>query len=259
LEISPSQWNPLDEPSPLGLKLRKSPSLLELIQMRLSNGSSSSCSVTTSNGSESLGKRNVKGIQPSIASEKMKASNFNATSLRIGSWEYVSKYEGDLLVKCYFAKHKLVWEILDGILKSKIEIQWSDIVALKSNCPEGRNGSITVVLSRKPAFYRETNPQPRKHTLWHACNDFTNGQASLIRREHHIQCPTGVLNKHFEKLVRCDDRLYALSLQPKIVVGSPYFETQTSAFENSEESKSSESNMLPVAVEGSPVSVMQDA
>lgn len=40
--------------------------------------------------------------------------------------QWVSRYEGDLVAKCYFAKHKLVWEVLDGGLKSKIEIQWSD-------------------------------------------------------------------------------------------------------------------------------------
>lgn len=37
-----------------------------------------------------------------------------------GQW--VSRYEADLVAKCYFAKHKLVWEVLDGGLKSKIEM-----------------------------------------------------------------------------------------------------------------------------------------
>ena len=46
--------------------------------------------------------------------------------------------------KCYFAKHKLVWEVLDGGLKSKIEIQWSDIMALKANCPESGPSTLTV-------------------------------------------------------------------------------------------------------------------
>ncbi|OAY71873.1 hypothetical protein ACMD2_11155 [Ananas comosus] len=63
--------------------------------------------------------------------DRLKASNFPATLLRIGlgsKWilfRYVSRYEGDLVAKCYFAKHKLVWEVLEGGLKSKIEIQWS--------------------------------------------------------------------------------------------------------------------------------------
>lgn len=36
-------------------------------------------------------------------------------------------------------------------------------------------------LTRQPLFFRETNPQPRKHTLWQATSDFTSGQASLHR------------------------------------------------------------------------------
>lgn len=36
LSTTSSHNNPLDEPSPLGLVLRKSPSLLDLIQMKLS-------------------------------------------------------------------------------------------------------------------------------------------------------------------------------------------------------------------------------
>ncbi|KAJ0522445.1 putative armadillo-like helical protein [Helianthus annuus] len=39
-------------------------------------------------------------------------------------YQYVSKYEGDLLEKCYFAEHKLEWEVIDGGLKNKIEIAY---------------------------------------------------------------------------------------------------------------------------------------
>lgn len=60
--------------------------------------------------------------------------------------QYKSRYEGDLVAKCYFAKHKLVWEVLEGGLKSKIEIQWSDIMALKANCPDDGLSTLTVVV-----------------------------------------------------------------------------------------------------------------
>lgn len=50
------------------------------------------------------------------------------------------------MAKCYFAKHKLVWEVLEGGLKSKIEIQWSDIMALKANCPDNGSGTLNVVV-----------------------------------------------------------------------------------------------------------------
>ncbi|KAK9130309.1 hypothetical protein Sjap_010796 [Stephania japonica] len=230
----PPQQIPLDEP-PLGLSLRKSPSLLDLIQMRLSQGNTlAECS-----GGGELGKKDLKvGVGPVVLgnTDKLKASNFPASLLRIGTWECVSRYEGDLVAKCYFAKHKLVWEVLDGGLKSKMEIQWSDIVGLKANYPENGLGTLDIVLARQPLFFRETNPQPRKHTLWQATSDFTGGQASLHRR-HFVQCPQGLLGKHFEKLVQCDPRLNWLSQQPEIVLESPHFESKSSVFEDPDESK----------------------
>lgn len=50
------------------------------------------------------------------------------------------------MAKCYYAKHKLVWEILVGGLKSKIEVQWSDIMALKANCPDDGPATLNVVV-----------------------------------------------------------------------------------------------------------------
>ncbi|KAH7867104.1 hypothetical protein Vadar_028868 [Vaccinium darrowii] len=224
--IPPSQYNPLDEPSPLGLRLKKSPSLLDLIQMTLAKGNASKIGNNV--------KKEHKGGAASGSTDKLKASNFPASFLRIGTWEYKSRYEGDLVGKCYFAKHKLVWEVLDGGLKNKIEIQWSDIVALKANYPDDGPGTLDVVLARQPLFFRETNPQPRKHTLWQATSDFTGGQATINRR-HFLQCPQGLLGKHFEKLIQCDPRLNFLSQQGEIVLESPYFKPRVSVFDDTDE------------------------
>lgn len=225
--VSPAQYNPLDEPSPLGLRLRKSPSLLELIQIRLSPGSSSKLGSQPNDDANLKEKSATKGS--SNNADKLKAANFPASILKIGDWEYASKHEGDLVGKCYFAKHKLVWEILEGGLKSKIEIQWSDIMGLKANISEDGPATLTVVLARQPLFFRETNPQPRKHTLWQATADFTDGNASL-HRQHFLQVPHGLLNKHFEKLIQCDARLNFLSRQPEIVLDSPYFDAHGPVF-----------------------------
>ncbi|CAN1223793.1 hypothetical protein LINGRAPRIM_LOCUS812 [Linum grandiflorum] len=195
--------------------------------MKLSQGTASSTPGAKESASSSI--------------DKLKASNFPASVLRIGSWEYTARYEGELVAKCYFAKHKLVWEILEGGLKSKIEIQWSDIMGLKATVPEDGPGLLNVVLARPPLFFRETNPQPRKHTLWQATTDFTNGQAS-IHKQHYLQCPQGMLNKHFEKLIQCDMRLNFLSRQPEIALDSPYFEHRASVFEELDESKDQELN-----------------
>ncbi|KAE8690981.1 50S ribosomal protein L35 isoform 1 [Hibiscus syriacus] len=231
----PAQYNPLDEPNPLGLKLRKSPSLLDLIQMRLSQSQNSGSAAEAENFNSGVKKES----KAAAATDKLKASNFPAAILRIGHWEYKSRYEGDLVAKCYFAKHKLVWEVLEGGLKSKIEIQWSDIMAIKANCPDNGPGTFNVVLARQPLFFRETNPQPRKHTLWQTTSDFTDGQAS-IHRQHFLQCPQGLLNKHFEKLIQCDMRLNCLSRQPEIILDSPYFESRNLAFEDPGEPKGHE-------------------
>ncbi|KAL8056331.1 hypothetical protein ABFX02_04G113100 [Erythranthe guttata] len=236
--VPPSQYNPLAEPSPLGLRLRKSPSLLELIQLKLSQSTSPKSGAHTKKDSKA-------GASSSV--DKLKASNFPGSVLRIGNWEYKSRYEGDLVAKCYFAKHKLVWEVLDGGLKNKIEIQWSDIMALKATYLDDSPGTLHVVLARQPLFFRETNPQPRKHTLWQATSDFTDGQATL-HRQHYLECPQGLLGKHFEKLMQCDPRLSFLSQQGEIALDSPYFETGISGYDNQNENN----NELDLNREGSP-------
>ena len=78
---------------------------------------------TSSKGSE-VGEQSDFSASSSSLS-KIKASNFPPSLLRIGTWECVSRYEGDLVAKCYLAKHKLVWEVLEGGLESKIEFHWS--------------------------------------------------------------------------------------------------------------------------------------
>ncbi|KAF3672087.1 putative 50S ribosomal protein L35, chloroplastic-like [Capsicum annuum] len=145
--------------------------------MRLSQNNASSTASSAPENPSAGSNKETRGAATSVATEKLKTSNFSGSLRRIVSGEYASRYEGDLVAKCYFAKHKLVWEILEGGLKSKIEIQWSDIMGLKASCPENGAGSLTLV----PLFFKETNPQPRKHTLWQATSDFTDGQASLHR------------------------------------------------------------------------------
>lgn len=50
------------------------------------------------------------------------------------------------MAKCYFAKHKLVWEVLEGSLKSKIEIQWTDITFLKITRVEDGIESLDIMV-----------------------------------------------------------------------------------------------------------------
>lgn len=163
-------------------------------------------------------------VQSMSDKEKLKASNFCASLLRIGSWQRVTQHEGDLVAKCYYAKRKLVWEILDNGLKSKIEVQWSDILAMRAVIEENQPGILEIELGQRPTFHRESNPQPRKHTMWNAASDFTNGQA-LVHRRHYLQFPPGLLDKHYEKLIQCESRFLELSQRPFPSQRSPYFQS----------------------------------
>lgn len=51
-----------------------------------------------------------------------------------------------------------------------------------------------------------------------------------------MQCPQGLLGRHFEKLIQCDPRLNFLSQQPEFVLDSPYFETGTGVHDHIESS-----------------------
>uniref|UniRef100_A0A803KNR4 TRF2/HOY1 PH-like domain-containing protein n=1 Tax=Chenopodium quinoa TaxID=63459 RepID=A0A803KNR4_CHEQI len=178
--------------SKLGLKLTKTPSLVNL----LSNA---------------------------LPTEKLKAANFPAMSLHIGPWMRVSRHEGELIAKCYFKKRQLVWEVLNGNLKSKIEFQWSNIAAINATFDaDGGPAVLDVMLEKPPLFFREIKPQPRKHTNWEQSEDFTDKQASLIRKHKLVFAP-GILEKHYFKIIQADSKLHHISQQPFPYQASIYF------------------------------------
>ncbi|XP_043707425.1 uncharacterized protein LOC122656828 isoform X2 [Telopea speciosissima] len=209
--------------SPLGLTLRKTPSFLDLIESKLSNSNLPCPEYRKEKSAEA-------DAQAQHTNGKLKASNFSASLLRIGSWARTSRYEGELVVKFYYAKRKLVWEVLEGGLKSKIEVPWSDISSLKASCTTIPQ-TLEIELMRVPHFFREKNPQPRKHTQWKATMDFTGGQASTFRR-HFLQFPQGTLLKHYEKLLQLDNRLFSLSKKPYPSSDSLIFGAENLGYQN---------------------------
>ncbi|XP_062195227.1 uncharacterized protein LOC133898524 [Phragmites australis] len=202
---------------PLGLRLTKSDLLVNSIQMKLAQAAKPKGRHTTSD--------DYHGVLDtrSITNPTVKPSQFHAFILKIGTWEWKSRYDGDLIAKFYYTNSKLAWEILNEGLKSKIVIYWQDISALKVTCPEGGSGTLEIMLSRRPSFYKETNPQPWRNTSWLTTIDFTDGQASTHRR-HVLQCAPGILNKHIVKLLSSNHRLYSLSQENTTDQESPYFE-----------------------------------
>ncbi|XP_052209962.1 uncharacterized protein LOC127813186 [Diospyros lotus] len=236
-----------DDKPPLGLTLTKTPYFLGTQLSQASSRRSASSSPSASSSSSETHHNNPIILQrfqaqtttptPTNqfqsphhhpASDKLKASNFPAMFIKIGSWQRVAMNEGELVGKIYYAKRKIVWEVLDGALKSKIEIQWPDIEGIKAIIPDDDGhdaqaaGVLELELNQPPRFFRETKRQPRKPTLWTPSTDFTGGQAPICRR-HLIKFPGGLLNKPYEKLLQCDPRLLELSRQPFPRIRSPYF------------------------------------
>ncbi|GKC67758.1 hypothetical protein Tco_1100356 [Tanacetum coccineum] len=189
--------NPQLEKAPIGLSLRKSTSLLNHIELTLNK-------------------------QSNQQNTKLKAVSFSAISLNIGSWERISENAGDLVVKFYYRKKKLVWEFLDGSLKKKMEIPWSQISAINAVFDDEQKGRIELELSQPPELWNECNYIAKTHTQWEkTTDDFTGGQASICRR-HTVLCPPGVLNEPFRNLLESDDQLRSLKQQP-FPIYSPFF------------------------------------
>ncbi|KAL7082987.1 hypothetical protein ACP275_14G134400 [Erythranthe tilingii] len=145
--------------------------------------------------------------------EKLKASSFRIASLKIGDWQRVSVHDGHLVAKLYYAKQQIIWEILEGPLKRKMQIQWNDITAIHAVMHPNQPGILKIELDKPPLFFNETNPQARKHTIWLPGDDFTGGNATTWRT-HSVCFPPGVLEIHYKKLLQCHKKLVDLSRKP---------------------------------------------
>lgn len=63
-----------------------------------------------------------------------------------------------------------------------------------------------------------------------------------------MECPQGLLGKHFEKLIQCDPRLNFLSQQGETKLESPYFEPRIPVVDDQSENN----NEFDLNREGSP-------
>ncbi|KAL8027969.1 hypothetical protein ABFX02_14G130600 [Erythranthe guttata] len=157
--------------------------------------------------------------------EKLKASSFRIASLKIGDWRRVSVHDGHLVAKLYYAKQQIIWEILEGPLKQKMQIQWNDITSIHAVMHPNQPGILKIELDKPPLFFNETNPQARKHTIWLRGDDFTGGNATTWRT-HSVCFPPGVLEIHYEKLLQCHKKLVDLSRKPFPSHDSPIFRSE---------------------------------
>ncbi|KAI4352309.1 hypothetical protein L6164_006573 [Bauhinia variegata] len=154
--------------------------------------------------------------------EIKKAVHIPISVLEIGKFRVMSKHEGNLVARCYYEKRKLMWEILKGNLKSKIEFNWEDILSLGAKIEPNKPGILMIELKELPSFYHEKDPQPRKHANWEQSGDFTRNQAST-NRVHVLQFSPGLLDAFYQKLIESEDRLKQLSQGPCPTLHHPYF------------------------------------
>ncbi|XP_074378513.1 uncharacterized protein LOC141720053 isoform X2 [Apium graveolens] len=213
--------------SPLGLRLDKTQSFLSLVESKLSK---------------------TRKFPAKMDSEKLKASNMSATFVKIGNWEVLARHEGHVVAKCYYAKKKIVWEVLEGALKRKIEIHWADIIGINAVIKDNECGILLIELGNPPAYYREFDPMPRKHTVWQQASDFTGGQAPLLRR-HLLIFPPGVLDRHYEKLLQFDKRLFELSQKPFPTQNNQYFYSNIQSYAPYPSNFTENNNMLSFNVQ----------
>ncbi|KAL4589483.1 hypothetical protein LXL04_002390 [Taraxacum kok-saghyz] len=160
---------------------------------------------------------------------KLKASNHHALFLRVGSWTWTSKNRGDLVVKFYYAKKKMVCEFLFGSMKRKMEIRWAQVSAINTTMEEDKNCCLEIELEEPPEYFEEGEFRPRKQTQWERSDDFTQGQAPRYRR-HTILFSPGVLEEPLKNLLQQDNRLYNLYQQPFPIHNSPFFDIPSFQF-----------------------------
>ncbi|KAI7745150.1 hypothetical protein M8C21_005808, partial [Ambrosia artemisiifolia] len=196
----------------LGLGLEISTSIINQLELSLSQASQK-------NEHQAQGL----GISPHHLKSPSKATSIHALSLKIGSWERKSNNPDDLTAKFYYGTKKLVWEVLCGSLKKKIQIRWSQISAINAYVDGNQTSCLEIELTEQPELYEEINFNPKSRTQWeNAVHDFTGDQTRICRR-HTLTFARGVLNDPFKTLLKCDNRLANIIQQPFPYQNSPFF------------------------------------
>ncbi|XP_051150555.1 uncharacterized protein LOC127264979 [Andrographis paniculata] len=183
-------------------RLNDAQSLEDLVKFLVEQGNASAAPSSTAATVDNTSTASV-SASTSTANNKLEASTFPATLLKISVWKYVPRNEHDLEVKFDFTGRKILWELLKDGLKYRREVLWDDIIGLKGDFPENGPDSLIVVVDKQPKW------QPNS-------NSTTDEQESL-RVKHYLEFSHGVLKEHFKKLIKCDARLAHLSLQPELV------------------------------------------
>jgi len=75
-----------------------------------------------------------------------------------------AKYPYELVAKCYYARQKMMWEILHEGLKYKIEIQYQNISAIRAVIEEHSPGILEIEVFSLYYYFRRRKCGQKK--LW---------------------------------------------------------------------------------------------
>ena len=136
---------------PLNLLFTPTPELIALIEIELQQDYSSPHQQNFHYTTE-----DPKTLTPSETPknhEKLKAVDSQIYKITIGQWTHTRVYPDDIKAKFYFAKKRIIWEILDDVetgtqverLKRKIESQWSDVLSFRATYNSNDGAGILEV------------------------------------------------------------------------------------------------------------------
>eukprot|EP00897_Mesotaenium_endlicherianum_P002187 jgi/Mesen1/1997/ME000147S01086 len=192
---------------PLGLTLRKSGSFLELLSKQLAKHDPVSPQRNEPEGSP-VHMENALHMQAGCSMGKVKYSTLIAESITIGAWKQVSQHEEHIVAKFQYAQRKLIWEVLEEGLKSKMEVDYDDISFLRATYLGSAPSILEVWVRHAPAHHSMSTSEHREQTT---SEDFTHGVPAAPTR-HLLTFPEGSLGKHFDQLRTSDPRLDEMAI-----------------------------------------------
>ncbi|KAL8160014.1 hypothetical protein V2J09_001551 [Rumex salicifolius] len=142
-----------------------------------------------------------------------KAVSCCSTHLKIGTWSKAARHDQAIVIKIYFKKDFMAWDILgDNGVKNRIETKFGNIVAFKINYMNSSE-EATFQVQATPEIKIDEAKEARRHPKWKDCEDFTNGQASFTRL-HTFTCDSVKLKKFYGKILAARSVLTSLFNRP---------------------------------------------
>lgn len=140
---------------------------------------------------------------------------------KVGQWQKVSTFCGDLISRFHFAEKKFSWEVFFATLIYKVEFPFSDVTGLGLHVLEDGTSLFTIELGVAPRIYGACF-QPHKIMNWAHAGDFSGGYIQAYKR-HTLHFGKGALNTPLDTLLRLEPRLAQLAQRGLVPHTDPFF------------------------------------